>query len=423
MAPRKPRQKPTPRVPDVHVHLPPDPPDDGGPDDEGTDDDSAITEAEQSVRSMTSDIDNRVVVKLYRRHPSLGNRRAFLAEMDPDDYSQDAVQEAYGGGRYTAEFFGPTRGKAGKPGRGPIRTVQFEVDLAIPPKSPNAIRGTDTPAPNAGPVSSSRIDALMESGVLTLFQQMQRANELQALAVQRMIEGGGRSSVDWTAILAAASPIVVALLESMMNRPDPMKAAREIAELATTKRNPMEDFQQLLETMRVMREMSGGNGEPDPDTPPWLRVLERTAGPLLARAMQHDRLAETNPPDVHSAGSRPVPSMDATTEHGPTHFQPSLPNPANMAAHPELQLIAPMVPSIANWASAGRSPEWAAETILYDIPAGYHAAVADRLQNPAFIANLTTVFDVLAPFGQWLEAFRVAVLAQLADDGDDTTGG
>lgn len=422
MAPRKPSRKPAPRTPDVHIHMPPNGrgDDDAGDEANGNDDDddggaSMIEQAEREVRAQTQEIDSRVVVRLYRKHPQFGNRRAFLVELEKDDFSQDGVQELYGGGHYWAEFFGPIRGKGGKPGRGPIRTIQFDVDLSIPPKSPTgSYSGNVSDAPTAATPGFSRIDALMESGLMTLFGQMQRANEMQAAAVQRMLEGG-RSQVDWGVIIAAASPIVVALLESMTNRPDPMKAAREIAELASRKSNPLDDVKSLAETIAALREMSGSSGvaESDPDTPAWLRILERTAAPLIARAVQNDEVSRMASA-VPDAGA-----MHPPTPHNAEAVHPqALPPPAvDMARFPEMALVAPLVPNVEIWAGQGRSAEWAAETVLYDVPAGFHRAIAERLAKEDFVSRMVEAFPQLTPFREWLGEFRGALLEQLSSDG------
>jgi len=410
MAARKPRAKPDEKG--VHIHV--------GNTPVETPDETDADEGE--AEALGADFESPIVVKLYRTHPQLGGREAFLTEIAPDAFSQDMVKNTFGGGRYRAQWFGPTKGKAGTRGRGPLKTVSFDVDLSIPPKSPASgpVSSPGDVAPDGPARTGSRLDAVMESGVISLLQTMQNANAAQMAMMKQVLESTQRPGLDIASILTAAAPIVAALIANMGNRPDPMQTAREIAELATTKANPAHDIKSMLEALKELRSLTGESGGSDEDTPAWLRVLERTAGPLLSAAMQRDRsgpVGQVTPGDVGFPGHPAPTDVGAPSIHPSLPVAPATPN-EEPAVSPDLMFVRPYVPMLAQWAQQGRSAAWAAETILYDVPAGLLSTVEARLRPDDVVTRMTAAFPSLAPFDVWLGDFRSAMLEQLT--GDDT---
>lgn len=410
MAVRKARAKPDPKG--VHIHV-------GGASVEAPDE-TDTEEQEGEDMALGGDFESPIVVKLYRTHPQLGGREAFLTEIAPDVFSQDMVKNTFGGGRYRAQWFGPTKGKAGTKGRGPLKSITFDVDLSIPPKSPASgpvSSPGDVAADGAGR-SGSRLDAVMESGVISLLQTMQNANAAQMAMMKQVLESTQRPGVDIASILTAAAPIVAALITSMTNRPDPMQTAREIAELATVKSNPTHDIKSMLEALRELRSLTGDGGGVDDDTPPWLRVLERTAGPLLSAALQRDRAApigQEGPGDVAFRGP-PAPDVGAVPVHPSLPVPPATPNDPPVS--PDLLFVKPYVPVLTQWAEQGRSALWAAETILYEVPPGLLSTVQARLAADDVVPRMVAAFPSLAPFDVWLGEFRAAALEQLQGEPD-----
>lgn len=373
-----------------------------------TEGEAAQVEAEQVTDTVLASVPVRTTVRLWRRDRQ--GREAYLDAIDAallggGDVSAGLpayVKEHYGGGEYRFDIRGPIgKGRA----RGYKGGDSFTIDRAIPPKYPHEpepeepARPAGTGAPGA-PNGSSVADSL-QSAMVTLVLDLVRAgqesaklqNELLSAQIAQLREGMGSRREE-------RDPI------------ETFKAMAEIMRPAAQAASPLGQLKELLE----IRDLLGG-GEKEP--PSALGIVAELAPQLLGtinKALDGRQPAPARPTaTVHNPDGKPVAEVPGPVPPA----QPAQPAAASEGAA-VLQLLGRWVPRLAQWAEQDRAPEWVAETLLYEVPAGYHGALKAAIEPEDAVNQIVAGFPVIAPFADWLAEVRAALLASLhADDSDD----
>lgn len=362
------------------------------------------------------------VARIYRRHPKLGGKEAFVEDVPLGTYSRAYVQETLGGGEYRVVFLGRVKGRNGRTTRGKKGADEvFTVDLTIPPKPPTSVLDLpDTSAATAGGGSggfSRRIESALESGVLGVMQSMASVGQMQAQAVREIIEPRQRGP-GLMEIIGAVTPIALAVIPHLFGREkDEIGRLAKFAEVlrGNAPGNPSGALLEHLETMERLRELgkslAGGGGDGEGGEPSTMAVAMQGIQVLEKMMAARQANAPGNP-------TLPVPAPVAAL---PPASQPEDGGAMGLGSL-ALGALGRMVPQVVEWIGEGRDVEWVTEGLLHGKEA-YFPALLPVLENPATITSLMSAYPVLVPHHAWLETLRQDMVAYISggdDDSDDT---
>lgn len=378
-----------------------------------TEGEAAQVEAEQVTDTVLASVPVRTTVRLWRRDRQ--GREAYLDAIDAallggGDVSAGLpayVKEHYGGGEYRFDIRGPIgKGRA----RGYKGGDSFTIDRAIPPKYPHEPEPEEPGRAPAAPVSGAPNGSLGDSlntAVVTLVLDLVRQGQESAKLQNELMMAQIRQLNENTRPREDRDPL------------ETFKAMAEIMRPAQVAGDPLEQLKKMLE----IRELIAGDG--DKAEPSALGIVSELGPQLLGtinRAL-----------DQRQAGApgATVQNPDGTVAARLPSTAPAVPpvaeSPAPVGGTAVLQLLGGWVPRLAKWAEQDRAPEWVAETLLYEIPAGYHAVLKAAIEPEDAVTQIAAGFPVIAPFAGWLAQVRGALLDSLhADDSgapDDSGGG
>lgn len=409
-----------------------------------------MQEHDVEAREIVADLTPRdLTARIFRSHPSLPGGEAFVDEFPARLADQAYIAQTYGGGSYRVEIYGLTNKGRDRPARGKLRQETFTVDLTIPPKHPGeqlgpAVRSTsngarppdaeparEAPAPAPVPViaPADAINAALQGSVISMFRTMQELGHLQTSMVERLVtKQPERPAVDWGEVAKVAVPAAVTLLTALLAKKDTsVSQAKElVALLQSTNPQPARRsaVEELRDAMALMQELRGEAG----DTPaaagggsPWWADLAK-AGAQIVAGMAESR---AEPAAVAAGGAVPA-LASGSPPAGETMARPAVADapaaePSPLEVDPMLTQLRPFAPHLAQWAREARPAEWAAETLLLEIPAGFHDYLLPRLRDPAMIPQLVQALPLLVPYEPWLQNVRAALVAQLEPDQDADT--
>lgn len=289
-----------------------------------------------------------------------GGEQEFLSRQPPEAFDLAEVKSNYGGGKYLARI---------KVGSKWAKGVTFHVagrpkepPEAPPPPSP--LPAPPEPAPAALAALAAEFRAIVEE----LRRPPARAHDQDPATLALSIVG---------AVQSAVRPYQDALL------------AQGTKSGGGSAKDLMDVFLQGLEM-----------GRDQANPPESFTALARDLVSPLLKAL---------PPQ---AGTPPMPG--------------ALPPADNLAPmRPGWAVwLAPYVPTLIRWASAGKDPAGRADLILDEIPPGVLPAFIDLIADaPRFTAELCIHFPELRPYRPWVEAVALAMRDsfewEITTDGDE----
>ena len=208
---------------------------------------------------------------------------------------------------------------------------------------------------------------------------------------------------------AAAPP---AALAPAAAAPDPMAMALQMATIMSQSVTGM--IAPLVEIMKAQQPPPGLDakdlmkifrqgvdlGRDGPEAGPYDDVVKHLGGPLLNMLAQ----GQASPAAAAPALSPPADTATAAVPGA----RPELPGWA--------QILAPHVPGLAHLANLRADPvHWAGET-ADKLPPNQLDALAEHVQHPEFLDELTRCFPELVTHRAWLLAFREALLHELLEE-------
>jgi hypothetical protein len=407
-------------------------------------------EHEQEALEIVTDLTPKdLTARLYRSHPAQQGGEAFVDEFPARLVNHAYVKETYGGGAYRVEIIGLSNKGRDRPARGKLRQETFTVDYSIPPKTPHAVADpvphaanafAPKPAPAAPPPPApvfspaDAINAALQGSVLSMFKSMQELGNLQTSMVERMVaqQAPQRPPVDWGEVAKVAVPAAVTLLTAIMTRKDnSVSQAREMLALMQAANppqprgvSPVDAMRDALALADEVRNLAGDGGARAESATPWWADLARVGAELvgnIAAANAAQPVAVAPPPPVQPIAP-PAGFESHTLAAGESSTPPAAapPEPSPLPVNPIVSQLKPFAPHLVQWAQQSRPPEWAAETLLLEIPEGFHEYLATRLEDASVIPELAAAIPSLVPYEPWLQQVRQSIVEQLADAVADT---
>lgn len=183
------------------------------------------------IEDVLLDLGSAAIVRIRRIDNATG-KASYAGQMRADEFSLEALTEAYGGGSYWLTVHNGREQIGGR--------IPYDVDPSIPAKNPRAPKGTATVNPT-GNVATDALMAMMAAS----------AQQSQAMmgAMGTMMQG-----------------VATAMTAMMQNRPqekDPIETLRAAAEIM----RPQGDRKGLLSEVKELMEISsmlnpnGGDGD------------------------------------------------------------------------------------------------------------------------------------------------------------------
>lgn len=403
-----------------------------------------MAEHETEARDIVADLTPRdLTARVFRSHPALPGGEAFVDEFPARLADHAYIAKTYGGGSYRVEIYGLTNKGRDRPARGKLRQETFQVDYSIPPRNPaeelgppvrstangarppdpEPVRETPAPAPMIAPTDA--INAALQGSVISMFKTMQELGHLQTSMVERLVAQPGRSSVDWAEVAKVAIPAGVTLLTALLAKKDTSLAqTKEMLQLLQTanppapRRSAAEEMRAALDLVEEIRGAAGGAPSAEPNAVPWWADLAKAGAQIVAGMAESRGEAPQLPPPGDAQRTVAAGAPPAADPPGEPTGEP-ITLPAAEPVDPMLQQLKPFAPHLAQWARESRPAEWAAETLLLEIPSGLHSFLLPRLADPAMIPELVRLAPVLVPYEPWLQSVRAALVAQLQPEDDD----
>lgn len=337
---------------------------------------------------------------IYRKDSESGEER-WLGKVASSIVSNEYIAKRWGGGEYRVQHRKPNA--TGKMVYGSQET--YKIDPSVKPE-PMTTEADGTPVKLGG---GSHIDAIMEAGVMSLITQMQNNNTTQMEMVRSMMSDRGGSKLDWVALLAAVSPILIAIIERTGGKKDTVELAKEIADMSRDKSAPAGSMKDMLGSLKEMLEISdlmrGGGGGDDRSTG------ERLLEAALPKFME---MAERMGPSPQAGG---VPVAPPTS-------------PAQLSAgapKPELPVwttfVSKKVPQWIRLAQMDKDPELYAALEVDNMPPVFMGTLRQFMRRDDAIDLVFTAFPALQEYDEWAREFfdeiRALVLGEEIDEEEE----
>lgn len=312
----------------------------------------------ENIEAAFADVPEDATVTLYRRQPDTG-KWGLLDQFAPELFNVKLVADKWGGGIYNALATGRVKGK---PGRPRLANVQFTVDPKVS-KGPNG--------DSSAVAGSTKLNDVLEASYVQALSSMMQT--MQATA-----EAARRPGPDWPTIMAAVSPVLVALLERKGD--DPLKIAAKLVEL-TRPDGKAPEFKELFDVFTQGLEF-GAESKPD-----GLSKIAETVTQLVERTS-------------HEEGRRMLP--------GDTQAPPEA--PAESEGPPWLQVLRPFFPYLTKMATAGKDPALYSEWLVDQLSPEAVAAISVLAKDAGFPDNVIAVLPAeLAQLRPWYHALCLEV--------------
>lgn len=330
-------------------------------------------DAERDIDDILAEVGSSVSVKIARVNPETGNS-AYVGTMRGEDFSLDALADAYGGGTYILRVIS---------GRETISKSRVEIDSAIPPKNPRSPRAMNNPQQSNG-------NDLLQTIIIGQADASRRSMELMTT----MMTGLAGAMTSMMSVMREARP-----LEAQQNPLELLKTAAEIVRPTSPARSAVSELRDIIEIADSIR--GGGSGDNDGTMPVIGKAID-----AVTKMVEH---SQQNPqPRVPPRPPTALPPSAAPVQPTPTAVVPVMPAPTTLwgkAMQPHVVMLRMMIGSI--------QPGTAADLI------------SQKLGKPEFAA---LVSDALEGFNdgddvtaQGMQPFATRVAAQFALPTDDAS--
>lgn len=357
---------------------------------------------------------------------------ATLDHVPATNLDESWIRDEYGGGKYLVYFWG-TR-KDGTYGYLTKQGKEFIIDDSIPFKG--ALRGR----PLSGPVRDApkgegrgTVGDIMDMGIMQLFKGMQDNSAAQAqmardhsaamMAMLERIAAPRESGI--AALLPLLTPLLSPLLAGLLNRKDPIEAAREIAALMKGDTNTAGTLRDMIGAFRELgevREMLGplGGAQPPDEEGRWFGLIEK----LVPGAMQllQQESARTGQPVTAIARALPAGSPATPAGVPAVPVRPVTLPPAPMtptAAVDEWTPLEPYVSQLVAMAAQNKSAFGVAQTIVTIAPPAMIAAIRELVARDDAVQTLVNRFPTLGQYPAWLAGLVGELYAELLPEDED----
>jgi hypothetical protein len=336
------------------------------------DDDSELDVIEK-LRGMGSG--SGYTCAVYRIRVNPGEKQGYCRTFNMADISPETIREIYGGGTYRLKV---------KDSNGKFVHGGSEVIEIIDEPKVGVVMPAGQPAPMETLDGIAKIAAMFKPGTS---------------------DGG----------MAAMIPLILGMMDSqsklfasMMNRPrDELKIADIIA-LVKSSGEGSDPVKLLLQGLELGKGLGGG-GETG-----WMDIGKsalEAIGPMLAQQR------EANGLPAHDTTTRQRPALPAP-KPGEAPAQPR--GEGDVGLIQKLNWLKQQVNILIHHAARNKNPELYAEVMLDNLPPFItEDEILQRMHEPDAVATLATLDGRVANHAAWFEAFRLAVIASIEDDGED----
>jgi len=351
------------------------------------------TPEEEALEESIGALPTGTVAKLYRLEED--GTKAFVAQTAPEAMTEERISRA-GAGTYRVFFYGPLGDGSSKKVYKGSRTVKIAAGLSGAVSNPD---GTPVLDPMA---------AMMQAQMVGMMESMGKQRQIELSLMERLVNRPEAKPMEWAPILAIIAPLLGSIMTTMLQRKDPIELAAEIQKLTPAAgKDPLEQLKAMIGLVKDLT----GKGDDDDDRggnnrPWWEGPVERIATALI----QHQ---QSSGGGAAPGGEVEVPAVAAAV----AAKQVGAGGAVNLES-----IIASHGPTLELWASQGRDPTWAAETLLYEVPEFYHTVIAKRIQEePGLVNAIIAGYPGFGPYREWVEALRDALLELIlgVDDDDD----
>lgn len=345
----------------------------------------------EALEEAISTLPTGSVAKLYRLEED--GTKAFVAQTAPEAMTEERIAKA-GPGNYRVFFFGPLGDGSSKKVYKGSRTVKIAAGLS------GVVSNADG-TPVLDPMA-----AMMQAQMVGMMESMGKQRQIELSLMERLVNRPEAKPMDWAPILAVVAPIFGTIMTTLLQRKDPIELAAEIQKLTpAAAKDPLEQLKSMIAVVKdLTKDRDDENGEGGEKGPWWEGPLERIATALIQHQQQS---SGGHPPNVEGD----VPSVVAAAAMEPRITG----GPVNLES-----IIAQHGPTLVQWASQGRDPGWAAETLLYEVPEFYKPIIAKRIQDePGLVNAIIAGYPDFAPFREWVEALRDALLETILGTDDE----
>lgn len=323
--------------------------------------------------------DGRVV--LMRKLPS--GVMAHVGELSAQDFTMGRVIKDWGGGHYEAAFYSG-RTKLGA-------AIVFDVDPSIPSRIPDMVAPVKEPVVE---VHTAQPNAQMAVLDQTIGRMADLLNQLVVvMATGKPQEAfGPREAMDLSMRMAEA-----------------MRPTQSAPSLS-----PESMIELISAGINLGKQTSEGGGSEGG----MIGVLKEFAGPvgdILKSAMERERRASTlSDVSATATGQGPRPAAAPTPLPPPRPEMPPIPE----GAPTWLLHLKPHLPTILNWARAGKDPSLYAEVILDNMEPGARMEVAQFAKDPQFVDKTLAALPMFAPYSAWATEILTAIKELSAEETD-----
>jgi hypothetical protein len=405
-----------------------------------TDETAPQSAADEQIQTAIESEAQGADALIYRADPSTG-KEAFLDRVSAEMVSSEWLGKEYGGGKYRVQFRKP--GPNG--GQSYAGQKRFEVDPAIPPKPPRwartpAVSGDVRNADGSPAGASPGMDAVLSSGILSLFQQQQENSRMQADWFRSMMEQRSKAP-GLVEIMVAAAPLLT-IIKDLIARPapvpvptkDPIELAKELLELrgatpATEAKGAVAQLKEVLELRELLSGLGGGADAEDP-----MIKLVGMLGPQIidaiknAQSIDAQRAATSAPATASRPAlpSTPAPAMSPAPGSGEAAGAASEPgaqtqptgdqSPMDMAQ----AYIGARLPKLIKLAQAKKNPDLYAQLEEDILPEAFKDAARVFVSQENYLDQIFAGYPHLNEHRQWFEdffdTFRAALMGELEED-------
>ncbi len=261
--------------------------------------------AEETIDEVREASPKQATATIWRLNPDTGEKR-WLANAASELISEAWLAKRFGGGKYRVQHKKPNANNV------MVYDSQdtFDIDPAVRPEEPlsGAVMNADGSPAGAG----SRMDSILETGVIGLMQQMQNQNQITLAFVEKMMTKDdtpkGPGVVE---VIAAVAPLVAPLLELLKARRDPTDIALQVVEAmkptaATPATSATDLVNMLKEGMQLAAKMNGGGGGDEASVLGVVSEGVKTLGSIVSGIIDERRRTATNQDratGIHATGA------------------------------------------------------------------------------------------------------------------------
>lgn len=357
--------------------------------DSGTDDGQQESPEAEAMEEAIATLPTGSIAKLYRLEED--GTKAFVAQTAPEAMTEERIAKA-GAGTYRVFFFGPQGDGSSKKVYKGSRTVKIAAGLSGVVSNPDG-------SPVLDPMA-----AMMQAQMVGMMESMGKQRQIELSLMERLVNRPEAKPIEWAPILAIVAPLATSIVTTLLQRKDPIELAAEIQKLTpAAAKDPLEQLKAMIAVVKDLTREGGEDDDRDGGERKWWEApLERIATAVLSQQSSGGAAPEA---EVHAN----VPGATPAKQVG-----------AGGAVLSLESIIATHGPTLEQWASQGRDPTWAAETLLYEVPEFYHGVIAKRIQEePGLVNAIIAGYPGFGPYREWVEALRDALLELILGEDEE----